>query len=270
MTYPIVDSHCHLDFDSLSADLPCVLERAGKAGVHLMVTIGTRVARFDQILAIAEAHDEVFCTVGTHPHNAAEEPNVTSKMLVELAQHPKVVGIGEAGLDYHYDNSPRAVQADSFRVHIAAARETGLPLVIHSRSAEEDTASILEDEMGKGGFRPLLHCFSSNAELAERGLAIGAYVSFSGILTFKAAEELRQAAANVPMDRLLVETDAPYLAPVPHRGQPNEPAYTVHTLKRLADVKRVSTQAMARATNDNFFRLFNKVPRPEIYSEAFA
>ena len=168
--YPIVDSHCHSDFDVLSNDLPGVLERAAGAGVHLMVTISTRVAKFDQIRAIAEANEQVYCTVGTHPHNAAEEPDVTAEMLVELAQHPKVVGIGEAGLDYHYDNSPRDVQAASFRVHIDAARQTGLPLVIHSRSAEEDTADILEEEMGKGAFTPLLQCFSSGIELAERGL----------------------------------------------------------------------------------------------------
>ncbi|NNE22042.1 MAG: TatD family hydrolase, partial [Rhizobiales bacterium] len=247
-----------------------VLARAADAGVHLMVTISTRVAKFDQIRAIAEAHDEVYCTVGTHPHNAADEPDVTAEMLIELAQHPKVVGIGEAGLDYHYDNSPRNIQAASFRVHIDAARQTGLPLVIHSRSAEEDTASILEEEMGKGAFTPLLHCFSSGIELAERGLKIGAYVSFSGILTFNSAREIRDAAAIVPNDRLLVETDAPYLAPVPHRGRPNQPAYTVHTMERLADVKGMTAEHMAQATSDNFFRLFSKVSRPEIYTKAVA
>lgn len=270
MTYPIVDSHCHLDFDVLSDDLPGVLSRASDAGVHLMVTIGTRVAKFDRIRAIAEAHEQVYCTVGTHPHNAAEERDVTADMLVELAQHPKVIGIGEAGLDYHYDNSPRDIQAASFRVHIEAARETGLPLVIHSRSAEEDTASILEEEMGKGAFTPLLHCFSSRIELAESGLKIGAYVSFSGILTFNSAQEIRDAAAIVPSDRLLVETDAPYLAPVPYRGRPNQPAYTVHTMERLAEVKGMTPEHMAKATSDNFFRLFSKVSRPEIYSRAVA
>ncbi len=270
MSYPIVDSHCHLDFDSLSNDLPGVLARAADPGVHLMVTIGTRVANFDKIRAIAEANEQVYCTVGTHPHNAAEEPHVTADMLIDLSQHPKVVGIGEAGLDYHYDNSPRDMQAASFRVHIEAARQTGLPLVIHSRSAEDDTAAILEDEIGKGAFTPLLHCFSSKIELAERGLKIGAYVSFSGILTFNSATEIRDAAAIVPEDRLLVETDAPYLAPVPHRGRPNEPAYTAHTLKRLAEVKGVTADRMAKATSDNFFRLFCKIPRPEIYTRAVA
>ena len=263
----IVDSHCHLDFPELAKDLDGVMDRAAEAGVHLMVTISTRVRRFEQILKIAESYDQVYCTVGTHPHNAAEEPDVTAEELVALANHPKVVGIGEAGLDYHYDNSPREAQAAGFRVHIEAARQTGLPLVIHSRSAEEDTASILEEEMSKGAFKPLLHCFSSNMDLARRGLAIGAYVSLSGILTFKSAEEIRRSAALTPMDRLLVETDAPYLAPVPHRGKSNEPAFTRHTLECLADVKGVSADEMARATFDNFFRLFSKVPRPEIFRQ---
>lgn len=266
----IVDSHCHLDFPALADDLDGVLDRAGAAGVHLMVTISTRVRRFDDILKIAERYEQVYCTVGTHPHNAAEEPDVTADELITLASHPKVVGIGEAGLDYHYDNSPRDVQAASFKVHIEAARQTGLPLVIHSRSAEEDTATILEDEMAKGAFKPLLHCFSSGRELAERGLAIGAYVSLSGILTFKSAEEIRQSAALTPMDRLLVETDAPYLAPVPHRGKSNEPAFTRHTLECLAEVKGVSAEEMAQITSDNFFRLFSKVPRPAIYQAGAA
>ena len=266
----IVDSHCHLDFASLADDLDAVMERAAEAGVHLMVTISTRVRRFDEILKIAEAYDQVYCTVGTHPHNAAEEPDVSADELVALAAHPKVVGIGEAGLDYHYDNSPRDVQAAGFRVHIEAARRTGLPLVIHSRSAEDDTASILEDEMAKGAFKPLLHCFSSKIELAERGLALGAYVSLSGILTFKSAEEIRRAAAATPMDRLLVETDAPYLAPVPHRGKPNEPAFTRHTLECLAQLKGVGADEMARATSDNFFRLFSKVPRPAVFGTGAA
>lgn len=254
----IVDSHCHLDFDELSADLDGVLARAKTAGVETMVTISTRVRRFDRIRAIAEAHPQVWCTVGTHPHQAAEETDVTADELVDLSRHPKVVGIGEAGLDYHYDFAPRDVQAASFRVHIEAAQRTGLPLVIHSRSAEDDTAEILEDEMGKGGFQPLLHCFSSKPDLARRGLALGAYVSFSGMITFKAAEKIRQVAAFVPMDRLLVETDAPYLAPVPHRGKVNEPSFTVHTLKALADVKGVSAEEMARTTTENFRRLFAK------------
>ena len=258
----IVDSHCHLDFPQLSEELDAVVERAHGAGVGLMVTISTRVRQFDKILAVAERFDTVYCSVGTHPHNAAEEPDVTANELIELARHPKVVGIGEAGLDYFYDNSPRDQQAKSFRVHIEAARETGLPLIIHSRDAEDDTAGILEDEMGKGAFKPLLHCFSSGASLAERGLAIGAYVSFSGILTFNKAEELRDIAGKVPADRLLVETDAPYLAPTPYRGKPNEPSYVVHTLRKLAEVHGAAEEDMAARTSENFFTLFDKVPRP--------
>ena len=257
----IVDSHCHLDFPQLADDLDAVVARAGDAGVGLMVTISTLVNQFPRIVGIAERYDNVYCSVGTHPHNAAQEPQVTAEQLIDLARHPKVVGIGEAGLDYFYDNSPRDAQAASFRVHIEAARRTGLPLIIHSRDAEDDTATILEDEMGKGTFMPLLHCFSSAASLAERGVAIGAYVSFSGILTFNKAEELRQTAAAVPLDRLLVETDAPYLAPAPHRGKPNEPSYVVHTLHKLADVRRMSVNEMAAQTTENFFRLFSKIPK---------
>ncbi len=258
----IVDSHCHLDYEGLAERLPEVLDAAEQAGVGLMISISTRVRKFDRVLRIAEENGNVYCTIGTHPHNAHEELDVRVAELVELAKHPKVAGIGEAGLDYHYDYSPRAAQAQGFRLHIAAARETGLPLVIHSREAEADTAAILEEEMQKGAFKPLLHCFTSSSGLARAGLAIGAYVSFSGILTYKNAAELRGVAAEVPLDRLLVETDAPYLAPVPFRGKTNEPAFVVKTLEALAGVKGVSPEAMARATNDNFFRLFSKVPRP--------
>jgi TatD DNase family protein len=267
-SWPVVDSHCHLDYKGLVEDLPGVLARAEAAGVGLMLTIGTRVKKFKAILEIAEAHDNVWCTVGTHPHHAAEEPDVTVSELIDLARHPRVVGIGEAGLDYHYDFSPRDVQASSFRVHIAAARETGLPLVIHSREAENDTAAILEDEMGKGSFKPLLHCFTSKRDLAERGLALGAYVSLSGILTYKNGEDIRAIVKDVPLDRLLVETDAPYLAPVPFRGKPNEPSYVVKTLEKLAEVKDVPITEMARVTNENFFRLFAKVSKPARFAKA--
>jgi TatD DNase family protein len=262
----VVDSHCHLDFEDLTESLPEVLANADAAGVGLMVSISTRVRKFERLLRIAEENANVFCTVGTHPHHAHEELDVTVADLVELAKHPKVVGIGEAGLDYHYDLSPRAAQEQGFRTHIAAARETGLPLVIHAREADADVANILEEEMKKGAFKPLLHCFTSSMELAQRGLAIGAYVSFSGILTYKSAENLRVVAAEVPMDRLLVETDSPYLAPVPFRGKSNEPAFVVKTLEQLAAVKGVTTDVMAKATNDNFFRLFSKVPRPERFA----
>lgn len=258
----VVDSHCHLDYPGLAEDLAGVIARAEGAGVRLMLSIGTRVKKFDQVLALAEQYENVFCTVGTHPHNAAEEPDVTADDLVRLARHPKVVGIGEAGLDYHYDLSPRDQQARSFRTHIEAARRTGLPLVIHSRNAEADTAAILEEEMRKGVFKPLLHCFSSRAELARRGLKLGAYVSLSGILTYKNAEDIRETAREVPMDRLLVETDAPYLAPVPYRGKSNEPAFVVKTLEKLAEVKAVTAEEMAKTTSRNFFALFDKVPKP--------
>ena len=258
----VVGSHCHLDYEGLADRLPEVLGHAEAAGVGLMVSISTRVRKFERLLRIAEDNANVFCTIGTHPHHAHEELDVTVAELVDLARHPKVVGIGEAGLDYHYDLSPRAAQEQGFRLHIAAARQTGLPLVIHSREAEDDTAAILESEMSKGAFKPLLHCFTSDVALARRGLALGAYVSFSGILTYKSAENLRVAAAEVPMDRLLVETDAPYLAPVPYRGKTNEPAFVVKTLERLAAVKGAEIAEMAQATSDNFFRLFSKVPRP--------
>ncbi len=264
----VVDSHCHLDYEGLNERLPDVLSRAEAAGVGLVVSISTRVRHFAKLLRIVEEHPNVFCTVGTHPHHAHEELDVTLAELVKLAAHPKVVGIGEAGLDYHYDFSPRAAQEKGFRLHIAAARETGLPLVIHSREAEADTARILEEEMAAGAFKPLLHCFTSGAELAGRGLELGAYVSFSGILTYKSAEELRTVARDVPMDRILVETDAPYLAPVPYRGKTNEPAFVVKTLEQLATVKGVGVDQTARATNANFFRLFSKVPLPPKFAEA--
>jgi TatD DNase family protein len=257
----LVDSHCHLDFPDFAEDRAAVIARAHEAGVGLMVTISTRVRRFAEIQAIVEAHDSVFGSVGTHPHQAAEEPDVTTDELVRLSGHPKIVAIGEAGLDYHYDKSPRDQQAASFRRHIAAARDTGLPLVIHARSADEDMIRILEEETGKGAFPAVLHCFSSGAELARRGIALGLYVSFSGILTFRNSQDIRDIAAEVPEDRILVETDAPFLAPVPHRGQTNEPAFTAHTAAVLADVRGWTTEFAAERTTRNFARLFSKVPR---------
>lgn len=257
----LVDSHCHLDFPDFAAELDAVVERAHAAGVAKMVTISTRVRKFDGIKAIAERYDSVWCSVGTHCHNAHEELDVTADDLARFAEHPRCVAIGEAGLDYHYDLSPRDAQAEGFRRHIAAARMTGLPLVIHAREADEDVATILEDETGKGAFPMVLHCFSSGSELARRGLACGAYLSFSGILTFKTAEEIRRVAAEAPEDRILVETDAPYLAPVPFRGKRNEPAYTVKTAAVLAQLRGVDEAAIARITTDNFHRLFSKVER---------
>ena len=260
----LIDSHCHLDFPDLNAELDAVLARAREAGVGLMVTISTRVGRFNELKAIVEAHGDVFCSIGTHPHNAAEEPDIMIEELVELARHPKVVAIGEAGLDYHYDHSPRDMQRKSFRTHIAAARETGLPLIIHARDADADVARMLEEESARGAFPFALHCFTGGADLAHRGLALGGYISFSGVVTFKNAEALRDIALAVPSDRLLVETDAPYLAPEPLRGKTNEPAFVVHTAARLAALRRVREAEMERLTTENFFKLFKKVPRPSL------
>lgn len=257
----LVDSHCHLDFPDFAEERAAIVARALAAGVGRMVTISTRVKRFQQILEIAESFKEVFCSVGTHPHNAAEELDITTEDLVRLAEHPKVVAIGEAGLDYFYDKAPRDAQAQGLRTHIAAARKTGLPLVIHARNADDDMIAILRDETGKGAFPFILHCFSSGRRLAEVGVELGGYVSFSGILTFKNSAELRDIARDVPRDRLLVETDAPYLAPVPHRGQRNEPAYVTETARVLAETIGVSQDEIARITTDNFFRLFSKMPQ---------
>jgi TatD DNase family protein len=254
----LVDSHCHLDFPDFAAELPDVVARAHAAGVSHLVTISTRVKRFDDIRAIAERFDTVFCSVGTHPHQAAEEPDVTADDLVRLSAHPKVVAIGEAGLDYHYDTSPRDAQEKGLRTHIAAARTTGLPLVIHSREADADMAAILEEESAAGAFPFLLHCFTGGADLAARAVALGGYVSFSGVITFKKSEDLRAIAAGLPADRLLVETDAPFLAPTPHRGKRNEPAFVRETAKALAAARGVSLEAVAAATTRNFFTLFAK------------
>ncbi len=258
----LVDSHCHLDFPDFAGEQAAIVARARDAGVGRMVTISTRVKRFPQVLEVASSFDDVYCSIGTHPHNAAEEPDVPASTLVELSSHPKVVAIGEAGLDYHYDRAPRDVQAKVFRTHIAAARETGLPLVIHARDADDDMAAILEDETGKGAFPFILHCFSSGRGLAETGVALGGYISFSGILTFRNSDELRAIAATIPRDRLLVETDAPYLAPVPHRGKRNEPAYVADTARVLAETIGVSAEEIAAITTENVFRLFRKMPRP--------
>ena len=256
----LVDSHCHLDFPDFSAELDTVVTRARAADVGRIVTISTRVKKHAQVLAIAERFPEVFCSVGTHPHNAHEELDIDTKMLVELTKHPKIVAIGETGLDCHYNNSPRAAQAASFRQHIAAARETALPLVIHSRECDTDMAQILREESGKGAFPAVLHCFTGGRDLAFTAIELGHYVSFTGILTFRNSDTLRGVAAALPAERILVETDAPYLAPLPYRGKRNEPAYVVHTAKVLADVRGVSSDEIARQTTENFFRLFSKVP----------
>ena len=257
----LVDSHCHLDFPDFASELDAVVARARAAGIGRMVTISTRVKKHAQVLAIAETFPDVFCSVGTHPHNAQEETDIDAAKLVALSQHAKIVAIGEAGLDYHYDKSPRDLQAKSFREHIAAARATKLPLVIHSRDCDEDMAKILIEEMGKGAFPAVLHCFTGGRDLAFKAIDLGLYVSFTGILTFKNSAALRDIAKDLPAERILVETDAPYLAPGPYRGKRNEPSYVVETARVLAETRGVSGDEIARQTTENFFRLFNKVPR---------
>jgi TatD DNase family protein len=258
----LIDSHCHLDFADFGAERGEVMARARRAGVGGMLTICTKVTEFPEVRALAEANDDVWCSVGIHPHEAAHQPETTTAALVEMASHPKVVGIGETGLDFHYDHSPRDRQEAAFRAHAAAAREAGLPLIVHTRSADEATAAVLREESRGGALTGVIHCFSSGRELAEKALEIGFYISLSGIVTFKNAEELRGIARDVPLDRLLVETDAPYLAPVPHRGKRNEPAFVVHTATLVAKLREIAPEELARATTANFFRLFGKAKPP--------
>lgn len=260
----LVDHHCHLDFPDFAPDLDAVVARAKAAGVATMVTISTRIRQFDRIRAIAERYDDVWCSVGTHPHNADEERGIAADEIVRLSRHPKVVAIGEAGLDYHYKLGTPAAQAEGFRAHIAAARETGLPLEIHTREADADTLAILEDEhRTNGAFPAVLHCYTGGRELAMRAVDLGLYVSFTGVISFKKTEALQDIARDVPADRLLVETDAPFLAPVPYRGKTNEPAYVVHTAAALARIRGVTDAEIARTTTDNFFRLYTKAKRPQ-------
>lgn len=254
----IIDSHCHLDFPELCEDIPGVLERARAKGVVGALTISTRVRDFPRLLELADPHPKVWCSVGIHPCHVGEEPDITVETLVSLANHPKVVAFGETGLDYVREDPPRLVQRTMFERHCEAARRTHLPLIIHSRAAEEGTAEILKAECAKGSLPFVLHCFASKAHLAKEGLDLGGYVSFSGLVTFKNAEEIRDVARFVPLDRLLVETDAPYLAPVPMRGKTNEPAFVRHTLDFLADLLQISSEALAQKTTENFFRLFSK------------
>ena len=257
----LVDSHCHLDFPDFAPELDAVVARAETAGIGRIITISTRVRRHDQVLGIAEKFSNVYCSIGTHPHHAHEEPEVTAADLVRVTNHPKVVAIGEAGLDDHYEFSPRAAQERGLRTHIAAARETGLPLVIHSREADADMARILREETRSGAFAAVLHCFTGGRDLAMTGIELGFYVSFSGILTFRKADALRTIAAELPADRILVETDAPYLAPGPWRGKRNEPSYLAETARVLGECRGLDPAEIARQTTDNFFRLFAKVPR---------
>jgi TatD DNase family protein len=258
----LVDSHCHLDFPDFAPDLGAIVERAAAAHIARIVSISTRVRRFDELLAIAEQFPSVYCSIGTHPHYAHEEPDVMVDDLVERSRHPKVVAIGEAGLDYHYDYSPRDAQEIGFRRHIAAARATQLPLVVHAREADADIGRILEEESGEGAFPAVLHCFTAGRELALRAIDLGFYIGFTGILTFKNSEALRAIAAQLPADRILVETDAPYLAPGKFRGKRNEPSYLTETAKVLAATRGVTFDDIAHQTTENFFRLFDKVPPP--------
>jgi TatD DNase family protein len=258
----IVDSHCHLDYPGLAEREAEVVESATRAGVGLMVTIATRRASWASVTALAERHPSVVCALGVHPHEAGKEGLRDPAPLVEAAAHPKVVGIGESGLDYFYDLAPRDRQAESFRVHIGAARATGLPLIVHTRDADDDTMVILEEEMAAGPYAGVIHCYSSSRRLAERAVAIGLHLGIGGILTFKRSDELRATVRDMPLDRLLLETDAPYLAPVPHRGRTNEPAYTAHTAKVLAEARGLPLAEVERATTANFLRLFAKAAPP--------
>ncbi|MBI3507007.1 MAG: TatD family hydrolase [Proteobacteria bacterium] len=258
----LVDSHCHLDFPELQRDFPGVLARARSAGVETMLAIGTKLAKFPGVRAIAEAHPNIFCTVGVHPHEASNEQAAVEALLA-LADHPKVVGIGETGLDYFYQKSPREPQAENFRAHMRAAHASGLPLVIHTRDADADTADLLDWAARElPGTTGVLHCFTSTLELAQKAIALGYYVSISGIVTFKNAEDLRATVRALPLERLLVETDSPYLAPIPKRGKPCEPSYVLHTAQFVADLKGVSLAELGRTTSDNFYRLFARARRP--------
>jgi TatD DNase family protein len=259
----LVDSHCHLDFPDFADDLDAIVARAETAGIGRIVTISTRVRRLESLLAITARFPNVYCSVGTHPHNADEEDGITSDELIALTKHPKVVALGEAGLDNFYkDGSPEA-QERGFRAHIAAARATGLPLVIHTREADEACGRILEDEIAKGPFKAVLHCYTGGRELAMKAIGLGLSISFTGILTFKNSQAIRDIAAELPADRIMVETDAPYLAPGKFRGKRNEPSFVVETARVLAETRGVSIDEIAQQTTENFFRLFDKVPRPD-------
>jgi len=254
----LADSHCHLNYEGLVEEQQAVLARARARGITAMLNIATREREWDAVLATAESEPDVWATVGIHPHEADQHPHIDTAKLVERARHPRVVGIGESGLDYHYDHSDRTRQQDSFRAHIAACRETQLPLIVHTRDAEEDTLAILGEEMGKGAYPGVIHCFTASRAFADSALDLGFYISISGIVTFKNAREIQETAKVVPADRLLVETDAPFLAPVPHRGKRGEPAFVADTLAFLADLRGDDREELSTLTAQNFHRLFNK------------
>ena len=254
----LIDSHCHLNYKGLVEDQAAVLDRARARGVTGMLSISTRESEWADVIAIAEREPDVWASVGIHPHEADEHPDVDAAKLIEAARHPKVIGIGETGLDYYYDHSDREQQKKSFRAHIAAARETGLPLIVHTRDAEEDTAAIIAEEMGKGAYPALIHCFTASRGFAEQMLDLGLYVSIAGIVTFKNARDLQETVANLPAERMLIETDAPFLAPVPHRGKPGEPAFVADTAAFIANLRGEETEAVMERTARNFFTLFTK------------
>jgi len=258
----LVDSHCHLDFPDYAGQVDRIVARAAEAGVGVCLSIGTELKKFPGVKAVAEKFPNVWCSVGVHPHESEKELLDDEAALIAETAHPKVVGIGETGLDYYYEHSPWQPQQKNFRAHIAAARQTGLPVIVHTRDADDDTIDILRDEMAKGAFTGLIHCFTGTQKLADAALELGLYISVSGIATFKNSAALRDVIKTVPLERLLVETDAPFLSPVPYRGKTNEPAFVVHTAKMLAELKGVTQDALAAATTDNFFRLFSKVQRP--------
>ena len=255
----LVDSHCHLDYLAAGPERDAVIARARAAGVGTMLTISTKITEFPAVRAIAEGDPDIWCSVGIHPHEAAAEPETTAAQLTELARHPKVVGIGESGLDFYYEHSPCDRQAAVFRAHAAAARASGLPLIVHTRDADPETIAILQEEAEEGPLTGVIHCFSTSRELAEKAIEIGFYISLSGIVTFRNAETLRGIVRDLPLERILVETDAPYLAPVPLRGKPNEPAYIVHTAAEVARIKGCTVKELSEATTANFHRLFAKV-----------
>lgn len=256
----LVDSHCHLDFPDFSDDIEQVIENAHAHDIKIMQTICTKMTEFPKVRAVAEAHDNIYCSVGIHPHEVETQPETSAETLIEHSKHEKVIGIGETGLDYFYEHSPRDLQKTSFRQHIIAARDTNLPLIVHTRDADEDTIEIMEEEHANGVYPALIHCFSSTKWLAYRALEMGHYISISGIVTFKKATDLQEIVKELPLERLLVETDAPYLAPVPKRGKRNEPAFTKYTAEFVAQLKGISYEEVARVTTENFFELFNKVP----------
>ncbi len=258
----LVDSHCHLDFPDFAEDFSEVLTRARAAGVRTMQTICTRLEARDVVLEVAARDPDLWCSVGLHPHEAATEPDVSADRIVTMADHPDIIGIGETGLDYFYEHSPRDRQLQSFRCHIEASRRTGLPLIVHARDADSDTVAVLEEEFAKGSFPGLIHCFTAGREVARAALGIGFMISISGIVTFKKAENVHAAAREIPLERLLVETDAPFLAPVPHRGKRCEPAFVARTAEAVATLRETSPEHVAEATTDNFFRLFSKARRP--------